>query len=71
MASGKRVACAFQGSGSRTRVERHFDRGEKEFFHSMKRLCEASIATGTPMMFGPADLAADLCSGSCGGIWIY
>ncbi len=25
--------------------------GEKEFFHSMKRLCEASIATGNPIMF--------------------
>jgi hypothetical protein len=25
--------------------------GEKEFFESMKRLCEASIATGNPIMF--------------------
>ena len=25
--------------------------GEKEFFDSMKRLCEASIATGNPIMF--------------------
>ncbi len=25
--------------------------GEKEFFHSMKRLCEASIATGNPIVF--------------------
>jgi len=25
--------------------------GEKEFFHSMKRLCEASIATGNPITF--------------------
>ena len=25
--------------------------GEKEFFHSMKRLCEASVATGNPIMF--------------------
>ncbi|HEY6369308.1 MAG TPA: hypothetical protein VIX37_01905 [Candidatus Sulfotelmatobacter sp.] len=24
--------------------------GEKEFLHSMKRLCEASIATGNPIM---------------------
>ena len=26
-------------------------KGEKEFFHSMKRLCEASIATGNPIVF--------------------
>jgi hypothetical protein len=25
--------------------------GEKEFLHSMKRLCEARIATGNPIMF--------------------
>jgi len=25
--------------------------GEKEFFQSMKRLCEASIATGNPIGF--------------------
>jgi hypothetical protein len=25
--------------------------GEREFFESMKRLCEASIATGNPIMF--------------------
>ena len=25
--------------------------GEKEFFESMKRLCEASIATGNPIVF--------------------
>jgi hypothetical protein len=25
--------------------------GEKEFFDAMKRLCEASIATGNPIMF--------------------
>ena len=25
--------------------------GEKEFFESMKRLCEASIATGNPIIF--------------------
>ena len=25
--------------------------GEKEFFHSMKRLCEASVVTGNPIMF--------------------
>jgi len=25
--------------------------GEKEFFQTMKRLCEASVATGSPIMF--------------------
>jgi hypothetical protein len=58
---------AFQGSGFRARVERHFDRGRE----SVSPQQEAVVRS--PDRDGQSDyvLTCGSCRGSGGGIWIY